>query len=166
MRAGVALGANLGDRLANLKAARRSIEQLPQLQPPVLASSIYETDPVDCDANAGKFLNAVIEIGYGGAGEELLRELRNIEEALGRPAIHARNASRTLDLDLLYFGELIASDRHLQLPHPRMTQRRFVLEPLAEIRPDLVLPGQGERVAGLLARLPQTQGLVRADSQW
>ena len=166
MRAGIALGSNLGDRLETLRGARAAIERLPKVEGPMRASSIYETEPVDCEPGAPTFLNAVIEIGYTGAPEELLQELRGIEAALGRPAAHARNTSRTVDLDLLYFGEKTIARLDLVLPHPRMHERRFVLEPLCEIRPDLVLPQQTESVAELLQKLPATPPLVRMASGW
>lgn len=166
MRAGIAFGSNLGDRLANLKAAREEVSRLPQIESPLLASVVYETEPVDCEPGTTKFLNAVIEIGYAGGGEELLRALRNIENAHGRPTSHARNAPRTLDLDLLYFGGVSITQPDLQLPHPRMRDRRFVLQPLAEIRPDLVLPGDSETVAELLRRLPHATPLVQFASEW
>lgn len=166
MRAGIALGSNLGDRLDALQSARRQIERLPAVQIPLLASAIYETAPVDCEPDATPFFNAVIEIGYTGEALSLLRELRRIEAALGRPSTHARNTSRTLDLDLLYFGDLEVSKPELELPHPRMHDRRFVLEPLNDIRPDLVLPTQTKNVAALLRNLPTTEPLVRVASQW
>ena len=145
MRAGVALGSNLGDRLGNLNSARRQISSLANVRPPIFASAAYETEPVACEPGAPKFLNAVMEIGYAGEPEELLRQLRAIESSLGRPPAHARNVSRTVDLDLLYFGEVQVAGADLELPHPRMHERRFVLEPLAEIRPDLMLPAQSAR---------------------
>lgn len=166
MRAGIALGSNLGNRLAELKAARQQLERLPKMQPPLLASAVYETEPVGCEPNAAKFLNAVIEIGYDGDASELLQSLRRIERELGRPPKHERNISRTLDLDLLYFGEVVTSSPELQLPHPRLHERRFVLEPLNDIRADLLLPSQAENVAGLLRRLPETRPLVRVTSEW
>ncbi len=108
----------------------------------------------------------MIEIGYAGEAMELLQHLRQIEASLGRPSRHERNASRTLDLDLLYFGDAVLSTPELELPHPRMTTRRFVLEPLAEIRPELVLPAQNKTVAELLAALPHGSPLVRTSLQW
>ena len=166
MRAGIALGSNLGDRRATLRDARARVENLPGVEPPLLASSLYETEPVDCEPGAQSFLNAVIEIGYDGAAEELLRELRQIEHALGRSAGHARNTSRTLDLDLLYFGDTTIAREDLELPHPRLHQRAFVLEPLAEIRPDLILPNQSKTVASLLEQLPDRSPLLRVASEW
>jgi len=166
MRAGIALGSNLGDRLANLTSARARICDLPGVEPPMLASPVYETDLVDCEPGAGKFFNAVMEVGYEREATELLQALRAIEAAHGRPATHLRNTSRTLDLDLLYFGDVTISSPALKLPHPRMPTRRFVLEPLAAIHPDLVLPGQWESVTGLLAQLPDRSPLVLVASQW
>ena len=96
-------------------------------------SAIYETEPVECEEDAPRFLNAAIEFGYAGDAKELLRELKEIEQSLGRAAPHARNASRLIDLDLLYFGRLEIDQGELRLPHPRMTQREFVLRPLSLI---------------------------------
>ncbi|HKP02051.1 MAG TPA: 2-amino-4-hydroxy-6-hydroxymethyldihydropteridine diphosphokinase [Chthoniobacterales bacterium] len=165
MRAGVALGTNLGDRFANFRKARQKIEALDKLSGPFLASAIYETDPVGCEPGAPTFLNAVIEFDYAGEAIDLRRELAAIERALGRPATHERNVSRPIDLDLLYFGELVMETAELRLPHPRIVDREFVLRPLADIRPDLVLPGQTETVGALLGRLPAS-GVVRLDLEW
>lgn len=166
MRAGIAFGSNLGDRLANLKTARARVLDLPAAAEPMRASSIYETAPVDCAPDAGNFFNAVIEIEYDGQADQLLRELRQIESELGRPLRHARNASRTLDLDLLYFGDVRMAKSELHLPHPRMTERRFVLEPLAEIRPELILPNESRTVAELVQCCPKGTPLVRITSEW
>ena len=165
MRAGVALGSNLGERLANLRNARKEIAAMRGTLPPLRCSAIYETEPVACEKGAAKFFNAVIEFGYAGRAEELRRELAAIEKVLGRPATHERNVSRTIDLDLLYFGEAVIETAELRLPHPRIVEREFVLRPLAEIRPDLVLPDQTESVSVLLLRLPTT-GVVRLDIEW
>ena len=166
MRAGVALGSNLGDRLANLRNARKDIETLSGVLLPMQSSSVYETDPVGCEPGAAKFLNAVIELGYEGPPENLLHALANIEKILGRPADHARNISRNIDLDLLYCGEAVIATTELQLPHPRIFGREFVLRPLADIRPDLVLPGQDKSVAQLLGALPVSPAVVRLDREW
>src|SRR5882672_8755802 len=152
MRAGVALGSNLGERLANLRNARKDIAALSGVLPPMRSSAIYETEPIGCEKGAGKFLNAAIEFGFAGEAHELLHKLAAIENRLGRPATRARNVSRTIDLDLLYFGDLAIATAELQLPHPRMAEREFVLRPLADITPDLVLPKQAEPVGVLLLR--------------
>jgi 2-amino-4-hydroxy-6-hydroxymethyldihydropteridine diphosphokinase len=166
MRAGVAVGSNLGERLANLRNARKDIAALRGVGPPLRSSAVYETEPVGCERGAPKFLNAAIEFGYAGEAHDLLRELAGIEKLLGRPATHARNISRSIDLDLLYFGELEIETAELQLPHPRITQREFVLRPLADINPDLVLPKQTESVGALLLQLTQTGAVVQVAMEW
>src|SRR5450432_214326 len=142
MRAGVALGSNLGDRLTNFRNARNEVAALSGVRPPVRVSAIYETEPIGCEAGAAKFLNAAMEFEYAGEAQDLLRELAAIEAQLGRSPTHARNISRTIDLDLLYFGDLEIETAELQLPHPRLSGREFVLRPLADIRSDLILPKQ------------------------
>jgi 2-amino-4-hydroxy-6-hydroxymethyldihydropteridine diphosphokinase len=166
MRTGVALGSNLGERLANLRNARKDIAALPGVLPPLRASAVYETEPVNCERGAAKFLNAAIEFGYAGEARELMHALAAIEKLLGRPAGHARNVSRTIDLDLLYFGDLEIATVELQLPHPRLAEREFVLRPLADIRADLVLPRQTESVGALLLRLPVTGAVVQVAVEW
>jgi 2-amino-4-hydroxy-6-hydroxymethyldihydropteridine diphosphokinase len=166
MRTAVALGSNLGDRLGNLRAARRQIMRLAGVQPPVLTSAIYETEPVGCEPGAGKFLNGVVEFEYEGDPVDLLEQLAGIEESLGRARDHRRNVSRTIDIDLLYCGELQIASERLQLPHPRMHTRRFVLQPLADIRPELVLPGHTKTVAELLAEFKEPAKPLRFAGNW
>ena len=166
MRTAVALGSNLGDRLRNLRAARQQISDLTDIQPPVLSSAIYETDPVDCEPEAPKFLNAVVEFGYNGDPVQLLKKLKSVEDALGRPREHARNVSRKIDIDLLYIGDTRINDRELELPHPRMHLRKFVLQPLADIRPELILPRQVKTVRELLAQLDDACNVVRLRNDW
>src|SRR5437870_13577727 len=166
MRTAVGLGSNLGDRLHNLRAARKAILDLSTVKPPILCSPIYETDPVDCERGAGKFLNAVVEFDYEGDPANLLEQLIRIEEGLGRRRDHAKNVSRTIDIDLLYCGDRNIENERLQLPHPRMQLRKFVLQPLADIRPDLVLPGQTQTVDELLAKLKESGEIVRFMDNW
>ena len=166
MRTGVALGSNLGDRLGNLHAARKAIVDLARVQPPILSSSIYETDPVGCEPGAGKFLNAVLEFDYEGDPLKLLKSLREIEKTLGRVPDHPRNVSRRIDIDLLYFGDISMDSDELQLPHPRMHLRKFVLQPLADIRPELILPGQSKTVRELLAKLSESTKVMRLTNNW
>jgi 2-amino-4-hydroxy-6-hydroxymethyldihydropteridine diphosphokinase len=166
MRVGIALGSNLGDRAKNLHSAREKILQIGNDSAPFLFSPLYETDPIGCESDAQKFLNAVMEMEYEGEPEELLSELRKIEESLGRDPDHARNASRTIDLDLLYFGDRKIDHAELQLPHPRLHQRRFVLAPLADIRPELILPGQTEPVQAVLEKLADNSAVVRIADEW
>ena len=167
MRTGVSLGSNLSDRLSNLRVARKTILQLAGVTPPIFVSAIYETEPIDCESGAGKFLNAVLEFDYEGRDPlELLKRLGELEQALGRLSDRPRNVSRKIDIDLLYFGATKIDKKELQLPHPRMHLRRFVLQPLAEIRPDLVLPNQTKTVRALLAQLDKSGKVVRHSSGW
>jgi 2-amino-4-hydroxy-6-hydroxymethyldihydropteridine diphosphokinase len=166
MRAAVALGSNLGDRLDNLRAARRQIVDLAGVQSPILSSAIYETDPVDCEPGAQKFLNAAVEFEYEGYPVNLWKQLAAIEVALGRPSNHPRNVSRKIDIDLLYFGNTKIDKKELQLPHPRMHLRKFVLQPLADIRPDLILPTGRKTVRELLAQFDDTCNVVRLTNEW
>ena len=166
MRTGIALGSNLDNRREYLHLAREKILQIAHGNAPFLFSWLYETDPIGCEPGAKKFLNAVMEMGYEGEPRELLSELRRIEEALGRDPDHARNASRTVDLDLLYFGDCVIDDTELQLPHPRLHERRFVLAPLVDIRPDLILPGQTVPVRTLLENLADDSAVVRVADEW
>jgi 2-amino-4-hydroxy-6-hydroxymethyldihydropteridine diphosphokinase len=166
MRTAVALGSNLGNRVENLQAARLKIIGLADVQPPILSSGIYETEPVDCEPRALKFLNAVVEFDYEGDPIHLLEQLVRIEEGLGRKRDHRKNVSRTIDIDLLYCGDRGIDNERLQLPHPRMHLRKFVLQPLADIRPDLILPRQTRTVCELLAELKEPSLVVRLTGDW
>src|SRR5215510_16266185 len=166
MRTAIALGSNLGDRLGNLRAARNAILDLANVQPPLLSSPVYETEPVDCEAGARKFLNAVVEFEYEGEPASLLEDLIRIEEVLGRKRDHPKNISRTIDIDLLYCGDQQIDDEQLQLPHPRLQLRTFVLRPLADIRPDLVLLGEKKTVGELLTDSNDSGELVRCADSW
>ena len=166
MKTAIALGSNLGDRLANLIAGRDAMLHLPHVAAPVLQSRVYETEPVGTGPDAGPFLNAVIEVECSANPFSLLAALRGIESALGRPVRHPRNAPRTLDLDILYVSDLALNDAALILPHPRLHLRRFVLAPLNDIRPDLQLPGQSHTVAELLARLGDPAAVTVFAEHW
>jgi 2-amino-4-hydroxy-6-hydroxymethyldihydropteridine diphosphokinase len=166
MRTAVALGSNLGDRLENLQAARRQILQLDEVHPPILSSGIYQTDPVDCERDASKFLNAVVEFDYDGDPGQLLEQLAGIEESLGRKRDHQKNVSRTIDIDLLYCGDRQIDNERLQLPHPRMHLRKFVLQPLTDIQPDLILPNQRKTIRQLLAASDESGDVVRLMNRW
>ncbi len=166
MRTAVALGSNLGDPLNNLRAARKAILDVPNVKPPIFSSAIYETEPVGCEAGAGKFLNAVVEFEYQGDPVILLEQLIGVEEALGRKRDHPKNVSRTIDIDLLYCGDQQIDNGRLQLPHPRIHLRKFVLKPLADIRPDLVLPALKETVTELLEELRESDEVFRFAQSW
>jgi 2-amino-4-hydroxy-6-hydroxymethyldihydropteridine diphosphokinase len=166
MRTAVALGSNLGDRLGLLRTARRKIVNLADVHGPVLSSAIYETDPVDCEPGAQKFLNAVVEFDYEGDPVNLWKKLAEIEATLGRPRHHARNVSRKIDIDLLYAGDMNVEDQELQLPHPRLHLRKFVLQPLADMRPELVLPNHVKTVRELLAQLDDPGRVGKIANEW
>jgi 2-amino-4-hydroxy-6-hydroxymethyldihydropteridine diphosphokinase len=166
VRTAVALGSNLGDRLENLRAARRQIIELDKVQPPILSSGIFETEPVDCEPGASKFLNAVVEFDYEGDPVQLLEQLVRIEESLGRKRDHRKNVSRTIDIDLLYCGDRQIDNEQLQLPHPRMHLRKFVLQPLADIRPELIVPNQPKSIRQLLAERDESGEMVRLTDDW
>jgi 2-amino-4-hydroxy-6-hydroxymethyldihydropteridine diphosphokinase len=166
MRTAVALGSNIGDRLENLRAARQAIIDLATVKPPILSSAIYETEPVACEPGARKFLNAVVEFGDERDPARLLEQLIQIEEALGREPDHPKNVSRTIDIDLLYCGDQRINDQRLQLPHPRLHLRTFVLRPLADIRPDLMLPRQKKTIRELLAEVEQSGEVIRFAEEW
>lgn len=154
-RAGIALGSNLGDRLARLREACALLRAIATPGEPFVTAPVYQTEPQLCPPGSPDFLNTVVEIEFAGSPLELLEQTRAIERRLGRAGSAERNAPRVIDVDLLYFGDEVRSGRTLELPHPRIGERRFVLQPLAEIRPGLVLPGRTHTVAELLALLPQ-----------
>jgi 2-amino-4-hydroxy-6-hydroxymethyldihydropteridine diphosphokinase len=136
----VGLGANLGDTAATLKAALQSLGALPGIRLQAV-SAFYRTAPVD--AQGPDFLNAVAALQTTLSPEELLAQLQRIESASGRERPY-RNAPRTLDLDLLLYGDASMVSPTLTLPHPRMHERAFVLVPLAEVAPaGTVIPGRG-----------------------
>lgn len=160
MKAGIALGSNLEPRLLNLQAARRRIFELHRSTAPIPCSKVYETSPIDCPEGSAPFLNAVLEITTNLAPEEILHRLQAIENDLGRPSEHARNAPRTIDLDLLYCDNLTLSTPELTLPHPRIHERLFVLKPLSDIRPGLVLPDFSKTVEELLHASPSDESVI------
>ena len=166
MKTAVALGSNLGDRLENLRAARRQIIDLDWIRPPVVSAGIYETEPVDCEPGASKFLNTVIEFDFEGDPVQLLEQLARIEESLGRKRDHPKNISRRIDIDLLYSGDQQIDNERLQLPHPRMHLRKFVLQPLADIRSELRLPDQRKTVQELLTESDESGEVVRLMNDW
>ena len=149
-RAGIALGSNLGDRMRNIHTALEVLRRIASPGEPVLAAPVYQTAPRLCPPGSPDFLNTVVEIGFNGGPLELLALTRAIEQQLGRTRGAERNTPRTIDIDLLYLGDEILLDDELTLPHPRIGERRFVLQPLADIRPELVLPGQSQCVSNML----------------
>lgn len=163
---GIALGSNLGDRHTHLE---RGVDQLLARVPGArlaAGSALYETDPVDCAPGTQAFLNTVVEIHAALSPQQMHAHLVAVERLAGRAAKRGRNDPRTLDLDLLYAGGQVLADPALTVPHPRLHLRRFVLRPLAEIRPGLVLPGFTEPVSRLLESLADNPAAVRLAGSW
>lgn len=150
---GLALGSNLGDRHALITQARDQIEK--KHPGKIICAPLYETSPVDCPEGSPPFLNTVIEIESHLPPHSLLSHTQEIEKSLGRPSKDTRlsNAPRPVDIDLLYADEILLETASLTIPHPRLHLRRFVLQPLADIRPNLVLPGFTETTSRLLTKL-------------
>jgi 2-amino-4-hydroxy-6-hydroxymethyldihydropteridine diphosphokinase len=157
----IALGSNLGDSRQIILDAMARLEVFSHK--PILKSSLWQTAPVDCPPGSPKFVNAVVvlippenETSLG-----LLRKLRKLERKFGRRPKKVLNEVRSLDLDLIAFGNETRNSPELTLPHPRAYLRRFVLQPLSEIAPDFILPGQGRTVAELVAGLPPDETVTR-----
>jgi 2-amino-4-hydroxy-6-hydroxymethyldihydropteridine diphosphokinase len=149
----IALGANLGDPELTFACV------VPRLQAysttPVVASQWRRSRPLNCPPGSPNFLNGVVAIRPfpGEKPETLLEKLQELETEFGRTPKKEMNEARPLDLDLISFGNETRETEKLTLPHPRAAEREFVLRPLAEIAPDLVLPGQDKNVLELLAKL-------------
>lgn len=157
----ISLGSNVGD---SENIVRRAMARLAQLSAqPLLKSSLWQTTPVDCPPGSPPFVNAVVGMTprAGETPESLLEKLQQLEKEFGRLQKRIVNEPRRLDLDLICFGGEQRATAALTLPHPRAGVRRFVLQPLAEIAPALILPGQSATVADLLALLASRETLFR-----
>lgn len=150
----VAFGANLGDREQVLADAMLAISAL--ASGPLRSSSWWSSQPVGMADDAGEFINGAVAFATRLSPLALLTALQAIEQRFGRPVQHGVNESRVLDLDIITYGDAVISLPHLTVPHPRARERRFVLLPLAELQPTLILPGQAETVAMLIERAPDS----------
>lgn len=157
----VALGSNLGHSVDIISRAMQELQSFSDH--PLRQSSLWRSDPVDCPPGSPPFVNAVAALGPRAAEtpESLLRKLRALEEKFGRQPKQVLNEPRPLDLDLIAFGSQTRNSPELVLPHPRAHLRRFVLQPLSEIAPDLILPGQGSTVRRLLEALKSDERVSR-----
>ena len=149
----IALGSNLGDNLENLRTARHELQKLGN---ELVFSSIYQTEPVDCPVDSNRFYNAVGIIISSLEPRQFLTELQKIEATMGRfpPDERQANAPRPIDLDILFVDDLQINSEDLTVPHPRWSERRFVLVPLDEICGGEVKTGQTNSIRDILANLP------------
>lgn len=170
-RAFIGIGSNLGDRAANYREAVQRIAAIAASRL-VRQSSIYETEPVgDVQMLKWPFLNGVVELETEITAEQLMRRLLTIERAMGRKRVRARKPARgryrprIIDLDLLFFDKEVIRTAALEVPHPRLHERRFVLAPMAELAPALIHPRINASISELLAALksPERVTLARAD---
>jgi 2-amino-4-hydroxy-6-hydroxymethyldihydropteridine diphosphokinase len=155
------LGSNMGDKRAYL---RQALDRLSLVCAVKKVSSLYVTEPVG-NKEQNWFLNAAVHIGCEQPPAELLSLLLAIEHDLGRVR-SAKNAPRTIDIDLLFYGDLVLESEDLAVPHPRLHERRFVLAPLAEIAPDLMHPVLGRSIQELADTLESDERVERLAGVW
>jgi 2-amino-4-hydroxy-6-hydroxymethyldihydropteridine diphosphokinase len=157
----IALGSNLGDSRKIILDAMARLQSFSDR--PILKSSLWQTSPVNCPPDSPPFVNAVVGLvpREKETPESWLGTLRSLEKEFGHRPRKVPNEPRPLDLDLIAFGLETRDTPELVLPHPRAHRRRFVLEPLSEIAPELVLPGQNKTVAQMLAEFSSDEFLKR-----
>jgi 2-amino-4-hydroxy-6-hydroxymethyldihydropteridine diphosphokinase len=153
----LSLGSNVGDRHSNLREAIRRVESLGRI---VTVSSFYNTEPVEVTDQAW-FLNCAVALETGSKPGQLMSELLRIEKEMGRERIQ-KKGPRSIDIDILLFADQVVNTPELTIPHPAMAQRRFVLEPLAEIAPELRHPLLDKTVRQILAELSPGQRVEKA----
>ncbi|MFC1535993.1 2-amino-4-hydroxy-6-hydroxymethyldihydropteridine diphosphokinase [Candidatus Neomarinimicrobiota bacterium] len=146
----LSLGSNIGDREANLAGAITIIEEYPENNN-LRSASFYSSDPL-FNTDQPEFLNTVVEINTTFTPFEFLDEIKNIERLLGRPTEHKKNVPRTIDIDILTFGDAFLETEELTIPHPGIPYRRFVLVPFNELAPNYIVPGWKITVEELLSR--------------
>lgn len=151
------IGSNLGNRQSNLD---RAIEMLSERMKVSHVSSVYDTEPLD-NPDQPRFLNIVAEVATRLSPEGLLTLARGIESKMGRTS--KTGQPRVIDIDILLYADLVMDTPELTIPHPRMTQRAFVLVPLAEIAPDLVHPVFGQTITELKEAVKEVQGVFKLE---
>lgn len=167
METGFCLGSNMGGRLRLLSQAKTLILMEPQVTF-VDQSPVYETEPVGVkpEYKSLKFLNAVLIVQSPYTAEEWLLKIKKIETFLQRVRTEDRNAPRTIDIDLLFCGDQVVDSDLLKVPHPRWAERRFVVQPLADVRPELVLPGTKSPVRKILAQMTDNDDVRLFSGRW
>ena len=155
----IGLGTNLGDRELKLLMAIAELGKLPGTRVTAV-SQFYETEPVG-GVPQGNFFNAAARLATALAPLELLDHLKRVETEVFKRVPSERWGARSMDLDILFYGDLSFTCERLTIPHPRLAERRFVLQPLADIAPDLVHPTLGRSISQLLAALTGTEKVVR-----
>ena len=167
MEVGLSLGSNMGDRLAHLKNAKAFILSSPGI---VAAdqSPVYEAEPVDVppEFQAIHFLNAILIVKTLIPLPQLMRTFQFLEQKIGRVPNAVVNAPRPMDIDIIYADGLQVREQHIVIPHPLWAQRRFVVQPLCDVRPDLKIPGQTGTVADVLAGLSDPHKVVLFAKKW
>ena len=159
----IAIGSNLGDREHNLLRAVAEVGRLPDSRVTAL-SSFYETSPVGT-VKQDSFYNAVLRLSTRLDARSLLAHILRIENETFKRVRTVHQGPRRMDLDLLLYGDRIINEEYLVVPHPRLTERRFVLQPLCEIAPDLLHPLTGKKVRELLASLESDETVVKLLSE-
>jgi len=153
----LSVGSNLGDRAANLREATLRLHELGRI---IVQSSIYETEPVEVEDAQPWFLNCAVAVETELDAAEFLKRALAIEQAMGRERTGVRSA-RSVDIDIIFFGDQVISRKGIEIPHPRMAHRRFVVEPLAEIAPQLKHPVLKRTMVELLNGLSTASALGR-----
>lgn len=167
MEAGLSLGSNMGDRLAYLREARRRIAALPGVTDRG-RSPVYETEPIGVapEHQHLPYLNAVMLIESQAPAQDLLALTHQIEEIMGRVRGSQPNLPRPIDIDILYVGSTVIKDADLCIPHPRWAERSFVVKPLSDLRPNLLIPGATRSVKKIAESLPDAHTVQLYSLTW
>ncbi len=167
MEIGLGLGSNMGDRLGHLIRARERILAIPGVQL-VAQSPVYDTDPVDVPAEfAGlTFLNSVLIIETSVSIHRLIGLFQSVEQETGRTPDALRNRPRPIDIDIIYADQIRTKADRVTIPHPRWASRRFVVQPLNDVRPDLHIPGLSGTVSAVLSGLTDRSRVTVFADRW
>lgn len=157
----ISMGSNLGDKIGN---CRRAVNEIAGFCEVIRVSSLYETEPVGKE-DQPNFINCVSQIETNLSPHKLLKKLNSIEEKLGRVR-HEKWGPRTIDLDIIFYNDLIINESDLIIPHPRAHLRRFVLEPICEIAPEFIHPGPDSSVLELLKLLEDNKKVIKREEQF